>query len=83
MWSGAVLCVGVYLVCFYISINRIFDIFRVRKWFLFSGWMKGCEQIGNVETNSASLGQIVALVTMVSFLIVGFDKLTWQLSGPA
>ena len=77
------LCAVTYLVCFYMSINRIFHIFHVRECVLFSGWVKDRGHIGNPETNLASLGQVAALVTMASFLIVGFDKLTWQPSGPA
>ena len=67
-----------YAACFVISIIRIIHVFHVRDWVLFSGWMKDQEQFGNPETNFASFGQVAALVTMAGFVIVGFDKLTWQ-----
>jgi hypothetical protein len=78
MWSGVVICGIIYAACFFISIYRIIHVFHVREWVLFSGWMKDQENLGNPETNFASLGQVAALVTMAGFVIVGFDKLTWQ-----
>jgi hypothetical protein len=44
--------------------------------------MKDQEHLGNPETHFASFEQVVALCTMAGFVIVGFDKLTWQPNSP-